>query len=263
MSAPEHLKEPSMDLQLKGRVALVTGASAGLGRGIVATLAAEGVQLALLARRRPLLEEAAAEAVKLGAPKPLIIVADMADAASPTRIRDELLKGLGHVEILVNNAGGSQPAVINEADDSWERGMMINFVNIRRLTEALLPSMRRREYGRIINIGGTHEPIGINVTGSAKAALQFYAKALSDEVGKDGITVNTIIPNGVVNQRLSQRLKTKADEEEYVRQSRIAVGRVGQPADIGALVAFLVSPQASYINGQVLYCDGGMHRYAY
>jgi len=252
-----------LDLQLTDKIALVTGASAGIGRGIVTALAAEGTQLVLLARRRPLLEEAAAEAVALGAPQPVIVVADMADPAAPAQVRDEILGQLPRIDILVNNAGGSQAAKIDEPDDSWDRGMNINFNNIRRLSEAVLPSMRANRWGRIINIGGTHEPIGINVTGSAKAALQFYAKALSDEVGPDGITVNTIIPNGVRNQHLSAALTTPEEEQAFITRARIAVGRLGQPEDMGALIAFLVSPRAGYVNGQVLYCDGGMHRYAY
>jgi 3-oxoacyl-[acyl-carrier protein] reductase len=209
------------------------------------------------------LEEVAAELEQGGASAPVVVVADMADPDAPAAIRDHMIQAFGGVDILVNNAGGSQPAAIDEPEESWERGMRINFVNIRRLSEAVLPEMRQKGWGRIVNIGGTHEPIGINVTGSAKAALQFYAKALSTEVGRDGVTVNTIIPNGVLNQHLERMLTTPDEEAQFIERAHIDVGRVGRPADMGALVAFLVSPRAGYINGQVLYCDGGMHRYAY
>lgn len=252
-----------MDLQLRDKTALVTGASAGIGRGIATTLAVEGVRLALLARRRPLLEELAHELLKLGAPQPALIVADLADASSYERIRDQVLRELGHCEILVNNAGGSQPAVIDEPEESWLRGMTINFTALRRLGALFLPSMRSRGYGRIINIGGTHEPIGINVTGSAKAAAQFWAKALSDEVAKDGITVNTVVPGGVRNQRMDQRYPTPAARQQYALEQKIPVGHTGEPEDIANLVAFLASPRARYLTGEVIYVDGGAHRYAY
>ena len=120
-----------MDLQLKGRTALVTGASVGIGNAIAKTLAAEGVKMAVVARRRELLEKLAAEIVAAGGTAPAIIVADMMDEASPLRIRDEALAALGSVDILVNCAGASKPLPVDAGDDKWDEAMTLNFTRVR------------------------------------------------------------------------------------------------------------------------------------
>lgn len=250
-----------MDLDLKGRVALITGAGTGIGRGIATLLAAEGAQLVILARRRNLLESLADEICRTGAPRPLVLLADVADPETPGRARDQVLAQHGRMDILVNNAGGSQPAAIDEPDASWRRGFDVNFTALRKLAEAFVPAMRQNGYGRIINIGGTHEPIGINVTGAAKAAAQFWAKSLADEVARSGITVNTIVPGRIRNERMLKQYST----EEALRKlgESSPMGHIGEPEDIAGLAALLASPRARYITGVVIYVDGGQHRYAF
>ncbi len=250
-----------MDLDLKGRVALVTGAGSGIGRGIATLFAAEGVHLAILGRRRQLLEDLANEIAGTGAPRPLILAADVADLNVPAQAKEEVLAKFGRMDILINNAGGSQPAVINEPDESWRRGFDVNFTALRTLSEAFLPSMRLNGYGRIVNVGGTHEPVGINVTGAAKAAAQFWAKSLADEVARSGITVNTIVPGRVRNERMLKQYPTEEAMRKYAESS--PMGHIGEPEDVAALAALLASPRGRYITGVVIYVDGGQHRYAF
>src|SRR5581483_5218324 len=147
-----------MDLQLKGRTALVTGASMGIGRAIAKMPAAEGVRLAVVARRKELLETLADEIVKAGGARPAIIVADVTATDAPHRIKDETLAALGHVDVLVNCAGQSTPLPVDAPDEKWDYAMTLNFTRVRQLTHALLPSMMARGFGRIINITGKSEP---------------------------------------------------------------------------------------------------------
>lgn len=250
-----------MDLGLRERVALVTGAGTGIGKGIAALFAAEGMRLAILGRRRHLLEALADEIGGAGAPRPLVLEADVADPGTAGRVRDEVLARLGRMDVLVNNAGGSQPAVIDEPDESWQRGFEVNFTALRRFSEAFLPAMRHNGYGRILNIGGTHEPVGINVTGAAKAAAQFWAKSLADEVARLGITVNTIVPGRVRNERMLRQYPTADALRKFGESS--PMGHIGEPEDVAALAALLASPRGRYITGVVIYVDGGQHRYAF
>lgn len=250
-----------MDLDLTGKVALVTGAGTGIGRGIARLFAAEGAQVVVLARRKHLLDATAADIEKSGGLKPLVLAADVADPDTPLKARDRILAEFGRMDILINNAGGSQPAVIGEPDESWERGFAINFTALRRLSEAFLPVMRDKGYGRIVNVGGTHEPIGINVTGAAKAASQFWAKSLADEVARAGITVNTIVPGRIRNERMLKQHPTEEDLRKLAEGS--PMGYIGEPEDVAGLAALLASPRGRYITGVVIYVDGGQHRYAF
>ena len=179
-----------MDLQLAGRTALVTGASMGIGRAIAVALAREGVRLAVMARRRPLLEKLQDE---IGA-KLVIIEQDFLQAEAPQRIAEAALDGLGSVEILVNNAGGSRRFTLEATEAQWEEALTLNFVRQRQLTHRLVGQMIGRKWGRIINITGKSEPEGLNGAFAAKAAMHSWAKGLSREVGRHGITVNSCRP---------------------------------------------------------------------
>ncbi|HEV2546628.1 MAG TPA: SDR family NAD(P)-dependent oxidoreductase, partial [Stellaceae bacterium] len=173
-----------MDLQLKGRAGVVTGASMGIGRAIARGLAAEGVRLAVVARRRALLEELAGEIKAAGGTAPTIIAQDIMAADAAHRIRDAALAALGGVEILVNCAGGSRPLPIDAGEERWEEAMTLNFTRQRQIAHALLPQMIERRWGRIVNITGKSEPEGLNAAFSAKAAMHAWAKGLSREIGK-------------------------------------------------------------------------------
>ena len=179
-----------MNLELEGRTALVTGASMGIGRAIAAGLAREGVRLAVVARRRELLDKLQEE---IG--KPLVIIQqDFLQEGAPAKIAAAALAGLGSVQILVNNAGGSRRFTLEATEAQWEEAITLNFTRQRQLTHALLPQMIAGKWGRIINITGKSEPEGINGAFAAKAAMHAWAKGLSREVGRHGITVNSIPP---------------------------------------------------------------------
>lgn len=187
-----------MDLALSGKTALVTGASAGIGRGIARMLAAEGVRLAVTARRRDRLQALEQEADA----KLVIIDCDFIQADAPQRIAQAALEGLGAVDILVNNAGGSRAFNLDSSEAQWEEALTLNFTRQRQLTHALLQQMIARNWGRIINITGKSEPEGINGAFAAKAAMHAWAKGLSREVGKHGITVNSIPPGRIHSEQI-------------------------------------------------------------
>jgi 3-oxoacyl-[acyl-carrier protein] reductase len=250
-----------LDLQLENRTALVTGASMGIGRGIALALAAEGARIAVVARRKTLLDELASDIAAARRPPPALIVQDVMAADAAARIRDAAIAALGTVEILVNCAGGSRPLPIDAGDERWEEAMTLNFTRLRQLTQALLPGMIERRWGRIINITGKSEPDRINAAFAAKAAVHSWAKGLSREIGRHGITVNSIAPGRIISEQILRNYP----EEERRRFSaeEIPVGEYGQPADLACLAVFLASPVARYITGTVIPVDGGLRRYQF
>jgi 3-oxoacyl-[acyl-carrier protein] reductase len=250
-----------MDLQLKGRTALVTGASMGIGRAIAATLAAEGVKLAVVARRRELLEQLAAEIVAAGGIAPAIIVADVMAPDSAIRIRDQALTALGTIEILVNCAGASKPLPVDAPDDKWDEAMTLNFTRVHQLTHAVLPQMQARRFGRIINITGKSEPDRLNAAFAAKAGIHAWSKGLSKEIGKQGITVNCVAPGRIMSEQI-RRLYPEP-ERQALSDTEISVGRYGEPEDVALMVALLASPRAAYFTGVVIPVDGGLRRYQF
>jgi 3-oxoacyl-[acyl-carrier protein] reductase len=246
-----------MELGIQGRTALVTGASMGIGRGIATALAREGVRLAVVARRRKLLEELENE---LGA-KLVIIECDLLSEGSIEKIVTEALRGLGLVEILVNNAGGSRRFTLEATEAQWEEALTLNFTRQRQLAHRLLAQMIARKWGRIINITGKSEPEGLNGAFAAKAAMHSWAKGLSREIGKHGITVNCVPPGRIISEQILRNYPPEFRKRES--EEDIPVGEYGQPADIANLVCFLASPLARYITGAVIPVDGGLRRYQF
>jgi len=250
-----------MDLQLKGRTALVTGASMGIGRAIARMLAAEGVKVAAVARRSALLEELAAEIARAQDPAPALIVQDVMAPDAAQRIRDQAVAALGKVDILVNSAGGSRPLPVDAGDDRWDEAMTLNFTRLRQLTTAILPSMVERKWGRVVNITGKSEPEHINAAFSAKAAVHAWAKGLSRDVGALGITINSIAPGRIMSEQI--RRNYPEDYRERFAEEEIPVGFWGEPEDLAVLAIFLASPRARYITGTVIPVDGGLRRYQF
>ena len=246
-----------MDLGISGKAALVTGASAGIGRAIARALAAEGVKLAVVARRRDLLESLERD---IGA-KLVIIEQDFMAEDAAGRIARAALAGLGAVDILVNNAGGSRRFQLHTDEAQWHEALTLNFTRQRQLTHKLLDQMMAKKWGRIINITGKSEPEGINGAFAAKAAMHSWAKGLSREVGKHGITVNCIPPGRIISEQILRNYTP--EYRQWQSEHEIPVGEYGQPEDIANLVCFLASPRARYITGAVIPVDGGLRRYQF
>ena len=250
-----------MDLQLKGKVALVTGASAGLGRSIARLLAEEGCGLALLARRMERLESFAATLP--ASAEPLLLAEDITDPTAAERTRDAVLARFGRCDILVNNAGGSRPQADLGPEAVWQESMELNFHAGRRMAHALIPAMQAQKYGRIVNITGSDEPHIINAANAPNGAVHIWAKALSRQLGRDGITVNSVPPGRLRSEQIDARILTSEEARQDWAAKEVPVGFIGEPDDLGVLVVFLCSPRARYITGQVVHVDGGTTRFSH
>lgn len=251
-----------MDLQLKGKCALVTGASQGIGRAIARGLAREGVRIAAVARRKNLLDELAADILSAGGVAPVLIEADFYPENSSETVAARALDALGRVDILINAAGGSRPITFDATKAQWHEGMTLNFWRIRELTHAIVPSMKKNNLGRIVNLTGTSEPKMLNAAFSAKAALHVWAKGLSREVAAHGITINSLQPGRIRSEQIDKRYPTDEARREF-SQAEIPAGRFGDADEIAHLAIFLASPLAGYITGAVIPVDGGMSRFAF
>lgn len=252
-----------MDLQLEGKVALVTGGGTGIGYGIAEILSEEGAKVVLLGRREDVLRDASARLMANARHAPEILVHDLTAPDAGKAIAAEALERFGHVDILVNNAGTSEVLGVGGAEDRWQHAYALRVVGPRQLVEALLPEMRARKFGRVINIGGTFEVQSIiNSASVMNAARTVYSKSLSHEVAKDGITVNTIGPGVILSEQIDKIFPTREEREAYCAKN-IPVGYFGEPRDLAALVAFLASPIARYITGELIAVDGGSHRFAF
>ena len=251
-----------MDMQLQGKTALVTGASAGIGRGIALSLAAEGVRLAITARRVDRLRELAAQITAAGGAEPVLIEQDMYAEDAAQRIASAAVQGLGHVDILVNNAGGSRSFKdLHVSEAQWQEAITLNFHRPRQLGDALIDQMIERRWGRIVCITGKSEPDHINGAFCAKAGMHSWAKGLSRMVGPHGITVNCVPPGRIHSEQIFRNYTP--EYRQWQCENEIPVGRYGEPEDLANLVTFLASPRASYITGAVIPVDGGLRRYQF
>jgi 3-oxoacyl-[acyl-carrier protein] reductase len=246
-----------MDLGIDGRVALVVGASSGIGRGIAAELAAEGARVAIASRSRERIEAAAAEIGATG------LVWDTADLDGAPALVDAVERALGPVDILVCNTGGPPPGPDPLGFDrrQWEAAHRSLVQAPLALVAAVVPGMRERGWGRILNIGSTsvREPIGALMLSNAERSAALAAwKTIAREVAGDGVTLNTLLPGRI----LTDRLLSMGSREDVERAAREAVpaGRTGRVEEIAAVGAFLCSERASYVTGTAVAVDGGMLR---
>lgn len=251
-----------MNLGLENRVALVMGASRGIGRAIAAVLAREGAKVAIASRSAEKLAEAAAEIGDAAMP----FVADTADLDRLAALPGEVEAKLGPVEVLVANTGGPPfGGALHHELDEWEAAYRSLVLAPRVLAEAVLPGMRERGWGRIVNVGSssTREPIaGLNLSNAHRMAAVGFFKTLAGEVAGDGITVNTVATGRFGTERLADASGSLEGAEAAAR-TEVPAGRLGRPEEYGDLVAFLCSERAAYVTGTVIPIDGGLLRSAF
>lgn len=251
-----------MELGLDGRVALVMGASQGIGRGIAEALAREGARVAIASRSRERLEEAAAAIEGDVSP----FVADATDLDRLVELPAEVKAALGSIDVLVPNTGGPPlgQSLMHEVDD-WQLAYRSLVLAPRVLAGAIVPGMQERGWGRIVNVGSTstREPIpGLNLSNSHRMAAVGFLKTLAREVAADGITVNTVATGRFATERLASNYGSM-EAAEAAAQRDVPAGRLGRPEEYGDLVAFLCSERAAYITGTVIPIDGGLLRSAF
>jgi 3-oxoacyl-[acyl-carrier protein] reductase len=249
-----------MDLGIEGRVALVMGASRGIGRGIAGALAREGARVAMASRRLERLDEAAAEIEGETA----TLAADTVDLARLAALPGEVAERLGGpVEILVTNTGGPPPGDIQErSTEEWEEAYRCLVLAPRALIQAVLPNMRSRGWGRIVNVGSTSTIEAIPHLGLSnvnRLAAIGYFKTLAREIAGEGITVNTVATGKIATERQTA-LSGSMDAAEEMAREQVPAGRLGTPEEYGDLVVFLCSDRAGYITGTTIPIDGGLLR---
>jgi 3-oxoacyl-[acyl-carrier protein] reductase len=257
-----------MNLDLQGRRALVCGSSQGIGWASAVAIAERGAQVILIARDAKQLEQRCQELPRPADQCHAFAVADFAMVSQVQRAAHEIVRGHGPVQILVNNTGGPPAGLafdstLEQFQSAVESHLFANHV----LVQALVPGMKLAEYGRIVNIISTSvkQPIpGLGVSNTVRGAVASWAKTLSWELGRFGITVNNVLPGFTETSRLTSLIATKAQQAgtspaaiAQAMQREIPLGRFAQPAEVAQVVAFLASPAAAYISGVSLPVDGG------
>jgi 3-oxoacyl-[acyl-carrier protein] reductase len=259
-----------MDLGIRGRVALVAASSRGLGRAVAEALAAEGADLAMCARGEAALAEAAAHVRDTYGVRVAAVAADVAEPAGVARAV-AAAEALGPVDILVTNAGGPPAGPFEAHDDAaWDAAVGANLRSVVGLVRAVLPGMKARRWGRIVNVTSiaVKQPVdGLILSNSVRAAVTGFARTLANEVAPFGVTVNNVMPGYTRTARVDElaranagRRGTTPDDELAVWERQIPMGRLGEPAEFAAMVAFLCSHRASYTTGASIPVDGGWIR---
>jgi 3-oxoacyl-[acyl-carrier protein] reductase len=250
-----------VNLQIRDRVALVTGASSGLGRAVALSLAAEGATLAVAARRRDRLDELVDLATKAGAGDARAFEVDLTNPDSVVHLVDDVGRMFGAVDILVLNGGGPKPGTFTTMSlDDWDAGYRAVLRSMLELTYAMLPQMVSRKWGRIVALtsSSVKQPIAnLTLSNAFRSALVAALKTLSVEVASQGVTVNSIATGRVITDRLRELYPDEAALNAAAK-SQIPIGRVATPEEFAPMVAFLCSEAASYITGQTIAIDGGL-----
>ncbi|MDQ2889685.1 MAG: SDR family oxidoreductase [Gemmatimonadota bacterium] len=260
-----------MDLGIAGKIALVTASSRGLGRAVAEELAAEGATLVLCARNKASLEETASSIRAATGASVATVVADVSDPDAVRRVWERARDEFGRVDILVTNAGGP-PAGAFESHQpaAWSDALKLNFESVVNMTRAVLPGMKERMWGRIVNITSiaVKQPVdNLILSNSVRAAVTGFARTLANEVARFNVTVNNVMPGYTLTDRISELASANASQKGTsvdsvlgVWESQIPMGRLGTPREFAAMVAFLASERASYTTGASIPVDGGWIR---
>ena len=260
-----------MDLGLRNKVALIAAGSRGLGRAVAEELAAEGASLVLCAREPQTLAEVAATIADNTGAHVLAVPADVTDVNQITRVVESGNERFGRIDILVTNAGGPPAGTFEQLTrDQWEDAVRLTLFSAIELTRQVLPGMKERRWGRILNITSiaVKQPVeNLMLSNSLRAGLTGFARTLANEVAAEGITVNNILPGYTRTERLedlaqmmAEKQGISSDEFRAKWEREIPMGRLGEPREFAALAAFLVSERASYITGTSMQVDGGWIR---
>ncbi len=250
-----------MDLQLGGRVALVTGASSGIGEAVALSLANEGATLALAARRQERLSEVADAARKLGASTVRTFHFDQTDDASGVELASNVSSTLGSIDVLIANGGGPKPGTYLQVSlEEWDRSYRTILRSMLSLINGILPGMRAKSWGRIVALTSmsVKEPIPhLVLSNSFRTALVSALKTLSGDVASEGVTINCIATGRILTDRLRQLYNMDEEALWADAQRDVPMRRPGTPSEFAPLVTFLCGESASYITGQTIAIDGG------
>jgi 3-oxoacyl-[acyl-carrier protein] reductase len=260
-----------MDLGLNGKVALVTGGSEGIGKGIARGLAREGADVAICARRKEVLERAAEEIRRESGRKVLAIPADLTRREDAEGFVHGAHRHFGRIDILVNNAGSAPGGVLETIDeDGWLQGLQLKFMGYVRCLKATLPIMRQQGGGRVVNLignDGVKESYWEIVPGACNAAGQNLTKALAGQYGKFNISVVAVNPGPVRTERwtglvgaMSRDMKIPFEEADRLAPRSIPLGRIAEVEEVANLVTYLASPLAHFVNGTMIEIDGGQQK---
>ena len=260
-----------MDLELTGKVAIVGGASKGLGRACADVLAEEGSAVALCSRTGADLERAAAEIRGKTGAEVLTFAGDLDRAETIRSLVAATVERFGRLDVLVSNSGGPPLArAASATEEQWSTAVERSLLFFARMAREALPHLKRSGGGRIINIlaSTVYQPIpNLALSGATRMGVVAWAKSLADEVGRDGILVNNVCPGSILSERMLSNVTSRAkelgvsvDEALAQRAAETAVGRVGDPREMAYLVAFLASGKSSYITGTTMLVDGGLVR---
>ncbi|MCP3476745.1 SDR family NAD(P)-dependent oxidoreductase [Bradyrhizobium sp. CCGUVB1N3] len=260
-----------MDLQLKGKTALITGGSEGIGRAIAAVLTMEGVDVAICARRKEPLEAAQAELSKNSGRKVLAIPADLTNDADAANFVRRSANELGRIDIMINNAGSAPGGVIETlSEDDWSKALQLKFMGYVRCLRYALPIMVKQGGGRVVNLIGNDgvKPSYWEIApGAANAAGQNLTKSLAGQYGKQGISFVAVNPGPVRTERwdglvraMSRDMNISYEEADKLAPSSIPLRRIAEPIEVANLVAMMASPLTHYVNGTMIEIDGGQEK---
>ncbi|HEU4934398.1 MAG TPA: SDR family oxidoreductase [Pyrinomonadaceae bacterium] len=260
-----------MDLGLKNKVALVAAGSRGLGRAVAEELAAEGASLLLCARDAQTLAETAAAIAESSGAHVLAVPADVTVIDDIKRLVEAGIERFGQIDILVTNAGGPPAGTFDKLTrEQWDEAIKLTLLSAVELARQVLPGMKERRWGRIINITSiaVKQPVdGLLLSNSLRAGLTGFARTLANEVAPDGITVNNVLPGYTRTERLEHLVEFMAEKQGIsvddfrgTWEKEIPMGRLGEPRELAATIAFLASERASYITGTSIQVDGGWIR---